>query len=93
MASRLQGPCVVSEIEKALSYKPKAFRDNSITRGGGRANFPKHLQAFKDPFVYNYEALRIGGLIFTALLVAGGVGVLCWGQCKPKRKNEDASKI
>uniref|UniRef100_A0A673GVG7 Si:dkey-33i11.4 n=1 Tax=Sinocyclocheilus rhinocerous TaxID=307959 RepID=A0A673GVG7_9TELE len=42
----------------------------------------------------NYEALRIGGLVFTALLVAGGVGVLCWGQCKPKRKdNEDASKI
>uniref|UniRef100_A0A672K4U3 Si:dkey-33i11.4 n=1 Tax=Sinocyclocheilus grahami TaxID=75366 RepID=A0A672K4U3_SINGR len=42
----------------------------------------------------NYEALRIGGLVFTALLIAGGVGVLCWGQCKPKRKDdEDASKI
>ncbi|TRY82746.1 hypothetical protein DNTS_005498, partial [Danionella cerebrum] len=42
----------------------------------------------------NYEALRIGGLIFTGLLVAGGVGILCWGQCKPKRKDDDdASKI
>ncbi|XP_050987217.1 FXYD domain-containing ion transport regulator 11 [Labeo rohita] len=51
-----------------------------------------HAEA--NPFVYNYEALRIGGLVFTALLVAGGVGVLCWGQCKPKRKNdEDPSKI
>ncbi|KAK7146865.1 hypothetical protein R3I94_009647 [Phoxinus phoxinus] len=51
-------------------------------------------QAEANPFVYNYEALRIGGLIFTALLVAGGVTVLCWGQCKQKRKGEeDASKI
>ncbi|XP_055067151.1 FXYD domain-containing ion transport regulator 11 [Paramisgurnus dabryanus] len=51
-------------------------------------------QAEANPFVYNYEALRIGGLVFTALLVAGGVTVLCWGQCKPKRKSsEDASQI
>lgn len=51
-------------------------------------------QAEANPFVYNYDSLRIGGLVFTALLVAGGVGVLCWGQCKPKRKgNGDASKI
>ncbi|XP_016312104.1 FXYD domain-containing ion transport regulator 11 [Sinocyclocheilus anshuiensis] len=51
-------------------------------------------RAEANPFVYNYEALRIGGLVFTALLIAGGVGVLCWGQCKPKRKDdEDASKI
>ncbi|XDV40893.1 hypothetical protein PO909_009890 [Leuciscus waleckii] len=50
-------------------------------------------QAEANPFVYN-EALRIGGLVFTALLVAGGVTVLCWGQCKQKRKDEeDASKI
>ncbi|XP_051575456.1 FXYD domain-containing ion transport regulator 11 [Myxocyprinus asiaticus] len=51
-------------------------------------------QAEANPFVYNYEGLRIAGLVFTAFLVAGGVGVLCWGQCKPKRKDdEDASKI
>ncbi|XP_073702592.1 FXYD domain-containing ion transport regulator 11 isoform X2 [Garra rufa] len=43
-------------------------------------------QTEANPFVYNYEALRIGGLVFTGLLVAGGVGVLCWGQCKPRRK-------
>ncbi|XP_057196629.1 FXYD domain-containing ion transport regulator 11 [Triplophysa rosa] len=51
-------------------------------------------QAEANPFVYNYEALRIGGLVFTGLLVAGGVGVLCSGQCKSKRKgNADASNI
>lgn len=58
MASRLQGPCVVSEMEKALSYKSKAFRDDSITRGGGSANFPKHLQAFKGTPAVSWNMLR-----------------------------------
>ncbi|NP_001268947.1 FXYD domain-containing ion transport regulator 11 isoform 1 precursor [Danio rerio] len=51
-------------------------------------------RAEANPFVYNYEALRIGGLVFTCVLVAGAVTALCWGQCKPKRKHDDdASKI
>uniref|UniRef100_A0A8C1VNE0 FXYD domain-containing ion transport regulator n=1 Tax=Cyprinus carpio TaxID=7962 RepID=A0A8C1VNE0_CYPCA len=36
----------------------------------------------------DYEALRIGGLVFTALLVAGGVGVLC---CKYANQKESRS--
>ncbi len=58
MASRLQGQCVVSEIKKALSYKSKAFPDDSITRRGGRANFPKHLQAFKGTPAVSWNVLR-----------------------------------
>ncbi|KAG1943855.1 FXYD domain-containing ion transport regulator [Pimephales promelas] len=45
-------------------------------------------QAEANPFVYNYEALRIGGLVFTALLVAGGVTVLCWVK-KMQAKSKD----
>uniref|UniRef100_A0A8C9TSR4 FXYD domain-containing ion transport regulator n=1 Tax=Scleropages formosus TaxID=113540 RepID=A0A8C9TSR4_SCLFO len=33
-------------------------------------------EAEANPFVYNYERLRIGGLVFTCLLVAGGIIVI-----------------
>lgn len=53
-----QGTCVVSEIKKVLIYWSKALQDDSITRGGGRANFPKHLQAFKGTPAVSWNALR-----------------------------------
>lgn len=34
------------------------IQDDSITRGGGRANFPKHLQAFKGTPAVSWNALR-----------------------------------
>uniref|UniRef100_A0A673Z6S0 FXYD domain-containing ion transport regulator n=1 Tax=Salmo trutta TaxID=8032 RepID=A0A673Z6S0_SALTR len=39
-----------------------------------------------DPFVYNYERLRIGGLIIAGLLVAGGLFVLLNPKCTRKNK-------
>uniref|UniRef100_A0A3B3RVA3 FXYD domain-containing ion transport regulator n=1 Tax=Paramormyrops kingsleyae TaxID=1676925 RepID=A0A3B3RVA3_9TELE len=33
-------------------------------------------------FFFYYERLRIGGLVFTCLLVAGGISVLLWNKCK-----------
>ncbi|XP_054869570.1 FXYD domain-containing ion transport regulator 11 isoform X2 [Amphiprion ocellaris] len=42
-----------------------------------------------NPFVYNYERLRIGGLICACLLVAGGVSVILYNRCSRKNKAED----
>uniref|UniRef100_A0AAY4B069 FXYD domain-containing ion transport regulator n=1 Tax=Denticeps clupeoides TaxID=299321 RepID=A0AAY4B069_9TELE len=39
-------------------------------------------------FTYNYERLRIGGLIITALLVAGAVVILSWNKCKAKSSKD-----
>ncbi|XP_026149433.1 FXYD domain-containing ion transport regulator 11 [Mastacembelus armatus] len=54
--------------------------------------FSLFVEAEANPFVYNYESLRIGGLVCTGLLVAGGVSVLLYKQCPRKsRKVEDGS--
>ncbi|XP_072572583.1 FXYD domain-containing ion transport regulator 11 [Paramormyrops kingsleyae] len=46
------------------------------------------------PCLQNYERLRIGGLVFTCLLVAGGISVLLWNKCKgTKKTDEEAGQI
>nr|ASQ41640.1 FXYD11 [Chanos chanos] len=51
-------------------------------------------EAEANPFYYNYDRLRIGGLVFAGLLVGGGVGILVWNKCKSKnKKGDDASEI
>eukprot|EP00066_Takifugu_rubripes_P014423 XP_011603689.1 PREDICTED: putative FXYD domain-containing ion transport regulator 8 [Takifugu rubripes] len=34
-----------------------------------------------NPFVYNYDRLRIGGLIFAGLLVIGGLSLIFYHKC------------
>uniref|UniRef100_A0AAZ3RQ23 FXYD domain-containing ion transport regulator n=1 Tax=Oncorhynchus tshawytscha TaxID=74940 RepID=A0AAZ3RQ23_ONCTS len=48
-----------------------------------------------NPFVYNYERLRIGGLIIAGLLVAGGLFVLLNPKCtrKNKKSEDDTSEL
>uniref|UniRef100_A0A672ZZB3 FXYD domain-containing ion transport regulator n=1 Tax=Sphaeramia orbicularis TaxID=375764 RepID=A0A672ZZB3_9TELE len=45
-----------------------------------------------NPFYYNYERLRIGGLVLAGLLVSGGVGVIVYHKCHrvPKKADEDS---
>ncbi|KAL7840248.1 hypothetical protein AOLI_G00255710 [Acnodon oligacanthus] len=51
-------------------------------------------EAEANPFVYNYDRLRIGGIIFTILLVIGALFVLFHDKCGKKKKDEeDASQI
>ncbi|KAK3515580.1 hypothetical protein QTP70_024606 [Hemibagrus guttatus] len=45
----------------------------------------------KDPFVYNYDRLRIGGIIFTVLLVIGAIVLLFYDKCGTKKKSDDAA--
>ncbi|KAF5898312.1 FXYD domain-containing ion transport regulator 11-like, partial [Clarias magur] len=42
------------------------------------------LVLLTDPFVYNYDRLRIGGIIFTVLLVIGAIIVLFYDKCGRK---------
>ncbi|XP_067458347.1 FXYD domain-containing ion transport regulator 11 [Thunnus thynnus] len=52
--------------------------------------FTLFMETEANPFVYNYERLRIGGLICACLLVAGGLSVLLYNKCSRKgRKVED----
>lgn len=48
-----------------------------------------------DPFVYNYERLRIGGLVCAGLIIAGGIGIVVYNQCskRPSRKSHNDSDI
>ncbi|KAM8847060.1 FXYD domain-containing ion transport regulator 11 [Synchiropus splendidus] len=41
-----------------------------------------------NPFVYNYERLRIIGLICSGILVAGGLSVLLYNRCTKKNVKE-----
>uniref|UniRef100_A0A3Q2DG01 FXYD domain-containing ion transport regulator n=1 Tax=Cyprinodon variegatus TaxID=28743 RepID=A0A3Q2DG01_CYPVA len=45
------------------------------------ALFSIFMEAEANPFVYNYERLRIGGLIFACLLIGGGIGLVVYNQC------------
>lgn len=52
------------------------------------------METAANPFVYNYEGLRIGGLVFTGLLVAGALGFLFYNTChRRNKKGEDSSEI
>ncbi|XP_077382730.1 FXYD domain-containing ion transport regulator 11 [Festucalex cinctus] len=46
-------------------------------------------------FVYNYERLRIVGLICSGLLFFGGVGILLYNKCskRSKKVEDDSSEI
>ncbi|KAF7692062.1 hypothetical protein HF521_011029 [Silurus meridionalis] len=44
-----------------------------------------------NPFVYNYDRLRIGGIVFTVLLVIGAIFLLFHDKCGRKKKNDDAA--
>ncbi|KAJ8287619.1 hypothetical protein COCON_G00002780 [Conger conger] len=46
-------------------------------------------EAEANPFVYNYERLRIGGLIFACLLVIGGASILLWNRCRRGNKKDE----
>ncbi|XP_078143433.1 FXYD domain-containing ion transport regulator 11 [Centroberyx gerrardi] len=48
-----------------------------------------------NPFVYNYERLRIAGLICACLLMIGGVGVVLYNKCSQRNKKveDDNSEI
>ncbi|XP_010767043.1 FXYD domain-containing ion transport regulator 11 isoform X2 [Notothenia coriiceps] len=48
-----------------------------------------------NPFAYNYQRLRIGGLVCASLLFAGGLMVLLYTRCtrKNKKVEDDNSEI
>uniref|UniRef100_A0A3B3H4D3 FXYD domain-containing ion transport regulator n=2 Tax=Oryzias latipes TaxID=8090 RepID=A0A3B3H4D3_ORYLA len=53
------------------------------------------LETEANPFVYNYEGLRIGGLVIVGLLIAGAVVLLTYNQCArlARGKQSDDSGI
>uniref|UniRef100_A0A8P4GR46 FXYD domain-containing ion transport regulator n=1 Tax=Dicentrarchus labrax TaxID=13489 RepID=A0A8P4GR46_DICLA len=57
--------------------------------------FSLFMETEANPFVYNYERLRIGGLICACLLVAGGLGVILYNKCSrtDKKGEDDNSEI
>ncbi|XP_023266198.1 FXYD domain-containing ion transport regulator 11-like [Seriola lalandi dorsalis] len=57
--------------------------------------FSLFMETEANPFVYNYERLRIGGLVCACFLVAGGFGVLFYNRCsgKNKKAEDDSSEI
>ncbi|XP_029928287.1 FXYD domain-containing ion transport regulator 11 [Myripristis murdjan] len=48
-----------------------------------------------NPFVYNYDRLRIGGLICACFLVVGGISVILYNRCaqRNKKSDDDSSEI
>uniref|UniRef100_A0A8C5GF15 FXYD domain-containing ion transport regulator n=1 Tax=Gouania willdenowi TaxID=441366 RepID=A0A8C5GF15_GOUWI len=57
--------------------------------------FNLFVETEANPFVYNYERLRIGGLICAFLLMAGGVSVILYHKChrENKKVEDDNSEI
>ncbi|CAN9514072.1 unnamed protein product [Ophioblennius macclurei] len=57
--------------------------------------FSFFVETEANPFVYNYERLRIAGLICASLLVAGGITVILYNKCsgKSKKGEDDNSEI
>uniref|UniRef100_A0A3B3Y576 FXYD domain-containing ion transport regulator n=1 Tax=Poecilia mexicana TaxID=48701 RepID=A0A3B3Y576_9TELE len=47
--------------------------------------FSIFMETEANPFVYNYERLRIGGLVFACMLIAGAVGLL-FCKCSKDKK-------
>ncbi|TDH12145.1 hypothetical protein EPR50_G00068030 [Perca flavescens] len=48
--------------------------------------FTLFMETEANPFVYNYEKLRIGGLVIAGLLFAGGLGILLHNKCSGNNK-------
>ncbi|XP_054897736.1 FXYD domain-containing ion transport regulator 11 [Poeciliopsis prolifica] len=46
--------------------------------------FSIFMETEANPFVYNYERLRIGGLVFTCLLIVGAILLLTYNRCSRK---------
>uniref|UniRef100_A0A3B3WGZ3 FXYD domain-containing ion transport regulator n=1 Tax=Poecilia mexicana TaxID=48701 RepID=A0A3B3WGZ3_9TELE len=56
--------------------------------------FSIFMETEANPFVYNYERLRIGGLVFACMLIAGAVGLLFYNQCRrPSQKKDNEGDI
>ncbi|XP_005799064.1 FXYD domain-containing ion transport regulator 11-like [Xiphophorus maculatus] len=57
--------------------------------------FSIFMETEANPFVYNYERLRIGGLVFTCLLIIGAVLLLVYKDCSRKlsRKRDNDGDI
>nr|XP_019946773.1 PREDICTED: FXYD domain-containing ion transport regulator 11-like [Paralichthys olivaceus] len=57
--------------------------------------FTLFMETEASPFVYNYDRLRIGGLVIAFLLVMGGLSVLLYNRCsrKEKKAEDDNSEI
>ncbi|KAG7475389.1 FXYD domain-containing ion transport regulator 11-like [Solea senegalensis] len=58
--------------------------------------FTLFVETEANPFVYNYERLRIAGLVFAFLLVIGGFSVLVYHKCTTRRARkveDDNSEI
>uniref|UniRef100_A0A4W6EEJ7 FXYD domain-containing ion transport regulator n=1 Tax=Lates calcarifer TaxID=8187 RepID=A0A4W6EEJ7_LATCA len=59
------------------------------------ALFTLFVETEANPFVYNYERLRIGGLVFACLLIVGGISILLYNRCsrRNKKAEDDNSEI
>ncbi|XP_042346686.1 FXYD domain-containing ion transport regulator 11 [Plectropomus leopardus] len=57
--------------------------------------FTLFMETEANPFAYNYERLRIGGLICACLLFAGGLSVILYNRCSNRNKKveDDNSEI
>uniref|UniRef100_A0A665T212 FXYD domain-containing ion transport regulator n=1 Tax=Echeneis naucrates TaxID=173247 RepID=A0A665T212_ECHNA len=57
--------------------------------------FSLFMETEANPFVYNYERLRIAGLVCSCFLVAGGISVLLYNKCagRTKKAEDDSSEI
>ncbi|GLD48799.1 FXYD domain-containing ion transport regulator 11 [Lates japonicus] len=55
--------------------------------------FTLFVETEANPFVYNYERLRIGGLVFACLLVVGGISILLYNRCTGRNKKAEDDNI
>ncbi|XP_054478116.1 FXYD domain-containing ion transport regulator 11 [Anoplopoma fimbria] len=57
--------------------------------------FTLFMEAEANPFAYNYERLRIGGLVCASLLFIGGLSIIFYNRCSTKNKKveDDNSEI
>ncbi|KAL6108860.1 uncharacterized protein ACO6RY_12116 [Pungitius sinensis] len=56
--------------------------------------FSLFMEAEANPFVYSYERLRIGGLIFSGFCFFGGIAFLFHNKCSTRNKKvENDSEI
>uniref|UniRef100_A0A3Q3ELC5 FXYD domain-containing ion transport regulator n=2 Tax=Labrus bergylta TaxID=56723 RepID=A0A3Q3ELC5_9LABR len=57
--------------------------------------FSLFMETEANPFIYNYERLRIGGLICSCLLFGAGLLAILYTRCnrKQKKAEDDNSEI
>ncbi|XP_017265328.1 FXYD domain-containing ion transport regulator 11 [Kryptolebias marmoratus] len=53
------------------------------------ALFSLFMETEANPFYYNYERLRIGGLVIACLLIAGGISLVFYKTCSRGIKKQD----